>query len=129
MYTELGSERQMAPHKESHSQVRGGKSGNTSALSTLSKQLSNQHRVKKTPILEPVGLKNQGQMSGSGHVREVKEKKQQSFASLLQTGEKEKFGDRTPAGFRKTGLLGRGGIALVWLGEMRDPSLFDLAPG
>ena len=61
-------------------------------------------------------------------MREVKEKKQ-SFASLLQTGEKEKFGDRTPAGFRKLGLLGRGGIALVWLGEMRDPSRFDLAPG
>jgi hypothetical protein len=29
--------------------------------------------------------------------------------------EKEKFGDRFPPGFQKMKLLGKGGIALVWL--------------
>ena len=42
-----------------------------------------------------------------------KERKQ-NFTSLLQPLEKDKFGDRCPAGFRKLDLLGRGGIALVW---------------
>jgi len=32
----------------------------------------------------------------------------------LLDSEKEKFGDRCPAGFKKTGLLGKGGIAIVW---------------
>ena len=49
----------------------------------------------------------------------AKEKKQ-SFASLLQPYEKEKFGDRCPLGFRKKGLLGKGGIALVWLAEIKE---------
>lgn len=48
-----------------------------------------------------------------------KERKQ-NFTSLLQPLEKDKFGDRCPAGFRKLDLLGRGGIALVWLAEVKD---------
>lgn len=39
---------------------------------------------------------------------------------MLQPYEKEKFGDRCPIGFRKQGLLGKGGIAIVWLAEIRD---------
>jgi hypothetical protein len=38
---------------------------------------------------------------------------------LLQS-EKEKYGDRCPAGYKKLGLLGKGGIALVWLAEVKD---------
>ena len=48
-----------------------------------------------------------------------KERKQ-NFVGLLQPLEKDKFGDRCPAGFRKLDLLGRGGIALVWLAEVKD---------
>ena len=46
--------------------------------------------------------------------------KKQSFLGILQQSEKEKFGDRTPAGFRKVDLLGKGGIALVWLAVIKD---------
>lgn len=38
----------------------------------------------------------------------------------MQPSEKEKFGDRSPFGFKKLGLLGKGGIALVWLAEIKD---------
>ena len=55
-----------------------------------------------------------------------KEKKQ-SFAALLQPYEKEKFGDRNPAGFRKLGLLGKGGIALVWLAEIKETKRYGYA--
>lgn len=37
--------------------------------------------------------------------------------------EKEKFGDRCPAGFKKLQLLGKGGIALVWLMEVATEKL------
>ena len=40
----------------------------------------------------------------------------------LLDSEKEKFGDRCPAGFKKIDLLGKGGIALVWLAEAKDTS-------
>ena len=33
--------------------------------------------------------------------------------------EKEKYGDRCPKGFKKISILGKGGIALVWLAEMK----------
>ena len=58
-------------------------------------------------------------MLGANNGGHIKEKKQ-SFAALLQPYEKEKFGDRCPTGFIKRGLLGKGGIAMVWLAEIRD---------
>ena len=39
---------------------------------------------------------------------------------MLLPSEKEKFGDRCPAGFKKIDLLGKGGIALVWLAEIKN---------
>lgn len=42
-------------------------------------------------------------------------KKETSFFKDLLDSEKDKFGDRCPSGFRKLQLLGKGGIALVWL--------------
>ena len=56
---------------------------------------------------------------GTVHLGGAKEKKQ-NFSSLLQPYEKEKYGDRVPLGFKKKGLLGKGGIALVWLAEIRE---------
>ena len=47
---------------------------------------------------------------------------------MLQPMEKEKFGDRCPGGFRKLDLLGRGGIALVWLAEIKDPVKLGYEP-
>ena len=38
---------------------------------------------------------------------------------LLLPSEKEKYGDRCPKGFKKISLLGKGGIALVWLAEVK----------
>lgn len=38
----------------------------------------------------------------------------------LLDSEKEKYGDRCPTGFKKIDLLGKGGIALVWLAETKD---------
>ena len=35
---------------------------------------------------------------------------------LLSEDEKQKFGNRCPSGYKKIQLLGKGGIALVWLG-------------
>ena len=43
-----------------------------------------------------------------------------SLANLLLDSEKEKFGDRCPLGFKKLDLLGKGGIALVWLAEVKS---------
>ena len=63
---------------------------------------------------------------GTGGGAPAKEKKQ-SFAALLQPYEKEKFGDRAPTGFRKQGLLGKGGIAMVWLAEIRDCKRYGYA--
>ena len=34
--------------------------------------------------------------------------------------EKEKYGDRCPVGYKKLDLLGKGGIALVWLATVKD---------
>ena len=44
-------------------------------------------------------------------------KKSDFFKELLDS-EKEKFGDRCPFGFKKISLLGKGGIALVWLAQV-----------
>lgn len=63
-----------------------------------------------------LGALSGGNVLGNGHAKE----KKQSFAALLQPYEKEKFGDRCPLGFRKKGLLGKGGIAMVWLAEIRE---------
>lgn len=35
---------------------------------------------------------------------------------LLSEQEKQTYGNRTPNGYKKLHLLGKGGIALVWLG-------------
>ena len=35
---------------------------------------------------------------------------------MLSDDEKEKFGNRCPQGFKKVHVLGKGGIAIVWLG-------------
>jgi serine/threonine protein kinase len=80
---------------------------------------------QKTPITQmqghPHGLGHNFNMNaGGGHGGGAAKEKKQSFASLLQPYEKEKFGDRCPAGFKKKGLLGKGGIALVWLAEIRE---------
>ena len=40
------------------------------------------------------------------------------FNNLLLAAEQDKFGDRCPTGFRKVGLLGKGGAAIVWLAEV-----------
>ena len=37
--------------------------------------------------------------------------------------EKEKYGDRCPFGFKKLSLLGKGGIALVWLAQVNTDRL------
>ena len=34
---------------------------------------------------------------------------------ILSEDEKLKFGNRCPAGYRKIQILGKGGIAIVWL--------------
>lgn len=34
--------------------------------------------------------------------------------------ERDKFGDRCPVGFKKMGLLGKGGAAIVWLAEVTN---------
>jgi len=47
------------------------------------------------------------------------------FTKELLDSEKEKFGDRCPAGFKKLQLLGKGGIALVWLMEITTTKLGD----
>jgi hypothetical protein len=39
---------------------------------------------------------------------------------ILLQSEKEKYGDRCPNGYKKLSLLGKGGIALVWLAEVKD---------
>lgn len=39
---------------------------------------------------------------------------------ILLDSEKEKYGDRCPTGYKKLSLLGKGGIALVWLAEVKD---------
>lgn len=44
-------------------------------------------------------------------------KKEKNYMKELVDTEKEKFGDRYPAGFKKIGLLGKGGIAIVWLAQ------------
>lgn len=36
---------------------------------------------------------------------------------LLSDQEKAQFGNRCPAGYKKMSILGKGGIALVWLGQ------------
>jgi len=36
---------------------------------------------------------------------------------MLLDSEKQQYGDRTPKGFQKYELLGKGGCALVWLGR------------
>ena len=39
---------------------------------------------------------------------------------MLLESEREKFGDRCPSGFKKVGLLGKGGAAIVWLAEVTN---------
>ena len=43
--------------------------------------------------------------------------------------EKEKYGDRCPLGYQKLDLLGKGGIALVWLAEVKDEEKTGLPVG
>lgn len=61
----------------------------------------------KTPITAAVGTS--GKAGGPS---------KPSFQLL--DSEKEKYGDRCPAGYKKLDLLGKGGIALVWLAESKN---------
>lgn len=36
----------------------------------------------------------------------------------MLASEQDKYGDRCPAGYKKVGLLGKGGAAIVWLAEI-----------
>jgi hypothetical protein len=36
---------------------------------------------------------------------------------LLTDSEKQQFGNRCPEGYKKLRILGKGGIAVVWLGQ------------
>ena len=47
----------------------------------------------------------------------------------LIDSEKDKFGDRCPIGFKKLSLLGKGGIALVWLAEVKVELFGDFKSG
>ena len=41
--------------------------------------------------------------------------KNQQFIQMLMVDEAKRFGDRCPAGYQKLDLLGKGGVAVVWL--------------
>jgi hypothetical protein len=45
---------------------------------------------------------------------------------MLLDSEKEKFGDRCPKGYQKIGLLGKGGIAVVWLALVKNSKVCGL---
>jgi hypothetical protein len=70
--------------------------------------------MQKTPITSGKGVNPQ--------------KAPYTKAILLQS-EKEKYGDRCPQGFKKIDLLGKGGIALVWLAEVKDSEKTGLPLG
>ena len=61
----------------------------------------------KTPITAAVG--NNGKAGGPSKTN-----------FQLLDSEKEKYGDRCPTGYKKLDLLGKGGIALVWLAESKN---------
>lgn len=70
------------------------------------RQYGNQSAARittKTPILGVFGAN--------------KAQKTQASSAMILDSEREKFGDRCPLGYNKKGLLGKGGIALVWLAE------------
>ena len=79
---------------------------------------------QKTPI---TGIKGGagGTAYGQGGAASVGKPVQKGTAhtsTLLLPSEKEKYGDRCPQGFKKIDLLGKGGIALVWLAEVKEKS-------
>lgn len=41
---------------------------------------------------------------------------------MLTEDEKKSFGNRCPVGYQKVKILGKGGIAVVWLGTKNDRS-------
>ena len=71
--------------------------------------------MQKTPITSGKGLNAQ--------------KNTPSTKAILLQSEKEKYGDRCPQGFKKLDLLGKGGIALVWLAEVKDEEKTGLPLG
>jgi len=77
--------------------------------------------IKKTAIPNNAHMRNNKLASGFTNLsqRETKVplKKEKNYMKELVDTEKEKFGDRYPAGFKKIGLLGKGGIAIVWLAQ------------
>lgn len=71
-----------------------------------------------------------GPMSSKAHQQSISlpqssktSKVNAGFAKDLLDSEKEKFGDRCPTGFKKLKLLGKGGIALVWLMQVTGDRL------
>jgi len=47
-----------------------------------------------------------------------------SMKTELSAEEEKTYGDRCPSGYRKIRLLGKGGCAVVWLGQQEDTGRF-----
>ena len=62
----------------------------------------------------PVGHSSNTSNAGNPQKAVVVKKKEKVI--LLSDQEKQQFGNRCPDGFKKLSVLGKGGIALVWLG-------------
>jgi dual specificity tyrosine-phosphorylation-regulated kinase 2/3/4 len=59
------------------------------------------------------------QSHASATLKAPAQQKNKEKAILLSDQEKQQFGNRCPEGFKKISILGKGGIALVWLGESK----------
>ena len=70
----------------------------------------------------------QGVPGGSALGQKVNVPNKPPAAQVLLPSEKEKYGDRCPVGYKKLDLLGKGGIALVWLAEVKDAKRCGLSP-
>jgi hypothetical protein len=66
---------------------------------------------------------NQAGLSLPGTTKNSSSKASQNFLKDLLECERDKFGDRSPFGFKKLSLLGKGGIALVWLMQVNTEKL------
>lgn len=54
--------------------------------------------------------------SGQDDLKKAAAPKKKDKVVILSDQEKQQFGNRCPAGYKKISILGKGGIALVWLG-------------